>query len=239
MLFIEISSSSAARVPKVLQVVEQVKRIRHLNGEDDNLHQYVQYDAPASRASKTASTGRKGPKIIKLDDEETPSKGKKSEYKPPDSIVVYLSKIPMPELQPKVNLSTKPSSFGESSKHGKKPKSPDRSGNKKDKRSTKPSPPSTPPSSLGFNPERLFKSSSSHTRANEVHPHQPSPSPSQLNNPMIYAAPPPPPPPTVPPRPDFNVCTFWELSNMHLELIGFFLLLQAGSGSGMLRRIFS
>ena len=31
-----------------------------------------------------------------------------------------------------------------------------------------------------------------HVKAHQVHPHQPSPSPAQLNNPMIYVAPPPP-----------------------------------------------
>ena len=36
--------------------------------------------------------------------------------------------------------------------------------------------------------------SSYHTPSFQTHPYQPSPSPSQLNNPMIYAAPPPPPP---------------------------------------------
>ena len=49
--------------------------------------------------------------------------------------------------------------------------------------------------------------------SHQMHPNQPSPSPSQLNNPAIYAAPPPaklsrkkgsgsPTPPEVPPRPD-------------------------------------
>ena len=58
------------------------------------MHQYVIYDT-----EKT--TPRKGPKRINLDDPD-PKKGKdKDKYAPPTSLVVHLSKIDMPELQPK------------------------------------------------------------------------------------------------------------------------------------------
>ncbi|KAJ7874734.1 hypothetical protein B0H14DRAFT_2717323 [Mycena olivaceomarginata] len=84
MLFVTVLSAGADQVPKVLQVVEEVKRIRHKAGLDEELHQYVLYD-----------TQQKGPKRINLDD--TP----KNKYAPPESLVIHLSKIPMPELQPK------------------------------------------------------------------------------------------------------------------------------------------
>ena len=46
MLFVTIRSASAREVPKVLQVVEHTKRLRHKAGldEDQELHQYVVYD---------------------------------------------------------------------------------------------------------------------------------------------------------------------------------------------------
>ncbi|KAK0189161.1 hypothetical protein F5146DRAFT_1104489 [Armillaria mellea] len=118
MLFVTVRSSSAAQVSKVLQVVEETKRIRHKAGLDDEIFQYVLYDTLSQR-----------PRRINLND----APGNK--YVPPNSLVVHLSKIPMPELQP------------------------------------------------------------------SVHPHQPSPSPSQLNNPGIYTAPPPP----LPARPGNNM----------------------------------
>lgn len=89
MLFITLRSSTAETVPKVLQVLHETKRIRHKSGSEDELHQYVRYD------SEQNSNGKKGPRIIKLDDDAS------SGYKPPQSLIVYLSKIPMPELEPK------------------------------------------------------------------------------------------------------------------------------------------
>lgn len=53
--------------------------------DDDELHQYVVHDA----------TPNKGPRRINLDDKA------KDKYAPPESITIHLSKIPMPELQPK------------------------------------------------------------------------------------------------------------------------------------------
>lgn len=88
MLFITVASASAEHVPKVLQVVEEAKRLRHKNGQDDDeLYQYVRYDTER----------QKGPRRINLDDD----KQNKNQYKPPSSLTVHLSKIPMPELQPK------------------------------------------------------------------------------------------------------------------------------------------
>lgn len=93
MLFISIQSASAEHVAKVLQVVEETKRLRHKAGEEAELNQYVVYDAaPAS----------KGPRRINLDDD----KGKgKEKYEPPSRLTVHLSKIPMPELQPKPTIA--------------------------------------------------------------------------------------------------------------------------------------
>ncbi|OSD00127.1 hypothetical protein PYCCODRAFT_1394061 [Trametes coccinea BRFM310] len=99
MLFITVRSATAAQVPKVLRVVEETKRLRHKSGiaEDEELYQYVIYD------SRQASPQRKGPRRINLDDPEPKSpKGKdQARYAPPTSLTVHLSKIDMPELQPK------------------------------------------------------------------------------------------------------------------------------------------
>ncbi|GAW05262.1 hypothetical protein LENED_007106 [Lentinula edodes] len=85
-LFVMIKSHTSLEVQKVVQVAEETKRIRH-KAEDD-LHQYVIYDAEA----------KKGPKRINLDDTD---KGKKpAAYVPPSSLCIHISKILMPELQP-------------------------------------------------------------------------------------------------------------------------------------------
>ncbi|KAF6761433.1 hypothetical protein DFP72DRAFT_803647, partial [Ephemerocybe angulata] len=86
MLFISVKSTSAEFVPKVLQVVEEAKRIRHKAGLDDeaDLHQYVLYDTEK----------KKGPKRINLNDDAD----QKAKYTPPSSLTVHLSKIDMPEL---------------------------------------------------------------------------------------------------------------------------------------------
>ncbi|EDR14637.1 uncharacterized protein LACBIDRAFT_305473 [Laccaria bicolor S238N-H82] len=92
MLFITVKSDEAEHVPKVLQVVEETKRIRHKAGlsEEEELHQYVLYDTIQSK---------KGPRRINLDDD-----GKnKNKYTPPNSLTIHLSKISMPELQPKAS----------------------------------------------------------------------------------------------------------------------------------------
>lgn len=91
MLFISVRSTSAENVPKVLRVVEEIKRLRHKAGldEEGELHQYAIYEQ------------QKGPKIIKLDN----PKGKNVDlnYTPPTSLTVHLSKIDMPELKPRAN----------------------------------------------------------------------------------------------------------------------------------------
>ncbi|KAJ7251826.1 hypothetical protein B0H12DRAFT_1119012 [Mycena haematopus] len=93
MLFVTVLSDGADQVPKVLQVVEEVKRIRHKAGLEEELHQYVLYDTQV----------QKGPKRINLDD--VPVKAK---YAPPESLTVHLSKIPMPELQPQAKNTPPP-----------------------------------------------------------------------------------------------------------------------------------
>ncbi|KDR80558.1 hypothetical protein GALMADRAFT_61532 [Galerina marginata CBS 339.88] len=94
MLFITVKCSEAENVPKVLQVVEETKRIRHKAGlaDDEDLHQYVLYDTQEAK---------KGPKRINLDDEA------KNKYAPPKNLTVHLSKISMPELQPKGHVKEK------------------------------------------------------------------------------------------------------------------------------------
>ncbi|PFH51927.1 hypothetical protein AMATHDRAFT_46710 [Amanita thiersii Skay4041] len=95
MLFISVKSAGPEQVPKVLQVVEEAKRLRYKTGisDDEELHQYVVYDT---------NQARKGPRRINLDDD-----GKKNKYTPPNSLTVHLSKISMPELQPKANAGDK------------------------------------------------------------------------------------------------------------------------------------
>jgi len=87
MLFVTILSVGSEQVPKVLQVVEETKRIRHKAGIEEELHQYVLYDTQP----------QKGPRRINLDTS--------NKYKPPESLTVHLSKIPMPELQPRAKGS--------------------------------------------------------------------------------------------------------------------------------------
>ena len=62
MLFVILRSSAPVTVPKVLQVAHQTKRIRHKAGDDSELYQYVQYDSVQPQV-------KKGPRIIKLDDD--------------------------------------------------------------------------------------------------------------------------------------------------------------------------
>ncbi|KJA28114.1 hypothetical protein HYPSUDRAFT_129892 [Hypholoma sublateritium FD-334 SS-4] len=94
MLFITVKSAGAECVPKVLQVVEETKRIRYKAGlsDEEELHQYVLYDTQEPK---------KGPRRINLDDDP------KDKYAPPKNLTVHLSKIPLPELQPKGQLKEK------------------------------------------------------------------------------------------------------------------------------------
>ncbi|KAF8992577.1 hypothetical protein BDZ89DRAFT_1086162 [Hymenopellis radicata] len=158
MLFVTVRSDSAEDVPKVLQTVEETKRIRHKAGLDNDLHQYVLHDTLPS----------KGPRRINLDNEE--------KYATPKSLVVHLSKIPMPELQPTSPIPPSPPT-------------------KEDKKKGK--------------GKKIARNSDPRIHSHQLHPNQPSPSPSQLGNPSIYVAPPPAktkgrkssPTPEVPPRP--------------------------------------
>ncbi|KAF8892040.1 hypothetical protein BD779DRAFT_1437179 [Infundibulicybe gibba] len=102
MLFVTVRSAAGEQVPKVLQIVEQTKRIRHKAGlsEAQELHQYVLYDTLAPSSSK-------GPKRIVLDDAGQDKPKAKGKYVPPNSLTIHLSKIPMPELQPKANIADK------------------------------------------------------------------------------------------------------------------------------------
>ncbi|KAG6837359.1 hypothetical protein H0H93_010961 [Arthromyces matolae] len=103
MLFVTIRSGASEQVPKVLQVVEETKRIRHKAGlEDAELHQYVVYD----------TAQKKGPRRINLDDNVKPT----TTYTPPTSLTVHLSKIDMPELQPKPSERPSGSWYKEASK---------------------------------------------------------------------------------------------------------------------------
>jgi hypothetical protein len=109
MLFISVRSATVENVPKVLHVVEEIRRLRHKAGtssfcdlsvlcsefragmdEEGELHQYVIYE----------QTKQKGPKIIKLDDPKNKN-SERENYTPPNSLTVHLSKIDMPELKPR------------------------------------------------------------------------------------------------------------------------------------------
>ncbi|KAH7913056.1 hypothetical protein BJ138DRAFT_1111787 [Hygrophoropsis aurantiaca] len=223
MLFITVRSSDAAQIPKVMQVVEETRRIRHKAGpsysfggtlfalnsflgfsDDKDLHQYVVHDT--SKPSAPSSSRR-----INLNDVQ----GQRDESKnvPPNSLVIHLSKIDMPEFRPR---RIPPSSHGimqddigagDGHKEGRKERK-EREKREKEKRakreaekngkdkatsSNSNSPPTNkitkaptmrPPASS------LPNRSRNHVYPHQIHPLQPSPSPSQLNNPMIYAAPP-------------------------------------------------
>ncbi|KAH7885823.1 hypothetical protein F5I97DRAFT_1158855 [Phlebopus sp. FC_14] len=217
MLFISIRSADASQVPKVIQVVEETKRIRHKAGEPD-LHQYVLYD---TEKPKPKPAGQKGPRIINLDDEGAgaKSKGNGKGYSPPSSLVVHLSKIDMPELRPRgasigrSNNEAGPGLREESKKERKERERAEKGRREQDKGKEKgkdkgkdrdshakvvpraSAGPATTASRQGSSKlQRARSTDYLHTYAHQVHPHQPSPSPSQLNNPGIYVTPPPPPP---------------------------------------------
>ncbi|KAJ7497073.1 hypothetical protein FB451DRAFT_1209976 [Mycena latifolia] len=120
MLFVTILSAGAEQVPKVLQVVEQTKRIRHKAGLEEELHQYVLYDTQK----------QKGPKRINLDDTDN----SKSKYAPPESLTVHLSKIAMPELQPKVKNTPEPGPIVDPKKDKKEQKKREEAKRKEDKK---------------------------------------------------------------------------------------------------------
>ena len=156
MLYLVLRPQSPEHVGKVVQVAESTKRFYYKSGHhDDELHQYV--------TMEDAKPEKKAPKVIKLDDD--PKKKKEKEYKPPQTVTVHLSKIPMPELQPKAPSSSRPPSSSSQGFFG-----------KKGARSPSPSRPpasSTPSSSSSTN--KLGKPSNS-----------PSPLPNHPANPYRY-----------------------------------------------------
>ena len=130
---------------------------------------------------------------------------------------MHLSKIDMPELRPRALAgSRRPSETGSArasspdrpaqelsekerrrlEKESKKAEKRAKKEKEKEKESRGDKPPIPTPTSIPPQPHKLSKPTGSyHHPAHQVHPHQPSPSPAQLNNPAIYAAPPPSPPP--------------------------------------------
>ncbi|KAF7298153.1 hypothetical protein HMN09_01036900 [Mycena chlorophos] len=176
MLFITILSDSSEHVPKVLQVVEEAKRIRHKAGIEQELHQYVLYDTQP----------RKGPRRINLDDTSN------DKYRPPDNLTVHLSKIPMPELQPKAKGTPEPRPPESEAKPSRKEQKESKKEQKKREEAKR------------KEDKKVNNNSHPPTINKNTRPAH-TPSPSQLNNPGIYAAPPaylkpPGPPPAFPGR---------------------------------------
>jgi len=193
-------------------VVEETKRLRHKSGlaEEQELFQYVLYDTLASQPA------RKGPRRINLDDPEPKGKSRSGAgsgaYAPPTNLVVHLSKIDMPDLRPRAEVhkeqrravsDVQPAHLlvaQEETKHkdhkDKKDKKTEKAEKEREKaqrrleeerrKAEKKRPPEPSKLNKPSSPPRNY-----HIPAHQVHPYQPSPSPSQLNNPAIYAAPPP------------------------------------------------
>lgn len=213
MLFISVRSSDPNQVPRVLQVVEETKRLRYKVGMCPrsmsegyastyvphagalDLHQYVVYD------NKEAMP-QKGPRIINLDDNH--GKNKTKEYTPPRSLTVHLSKIDMPELRPRGTLPDRQPTTRHDQDNGKRK---DKDASKRDKekekekakerdkhkvpdgRTKRPSLPATSSTTASVHPAVLHK----HRSQYNLHPTSPalSPSfPSPLPSPS-YRAPPP------------------------------------------------
>lgn len=66
-------------------------------GVAEELHQYVSYD--------TAQTKTQGPRRINLNDPDPKGKNpSKDGYTPPESLLIHLSKIDMPELRPRAEV---------------------------------------------------------------------------------------------------------------------------------------
>lgn len=194
MLFISVRSVDAPQVPKVLQVVEETKRIRHKAG-DPELHQYVLYDTEK----------QKGPRIIKLDDGPASGKMKGKEYTPPRSLVVHLSKIDMPELRPRGTplppgrgMEPDAGKGAKNKKEKEKDKTKDK--DKKDRPSAMPRPNSSPSETPQGRIPRPQQSQHFQTYPMSAHPpphrpprapHQPPPHGQACNS---WGVPPPPPP---------------------------------------------
>lgn len=123
LLFITLRSLTPSCVSKVVQVAEATKRTRYKDsGYDDGeeLHQYVDMAFDAN-AGKGMAKG-KGPRVINLDDRPS---APASTYQPPNTLTIHLSKIAMPELEPKTNKpKSSRSPAGSSSRHTKMPSEP-------------------------------------------------------------------------------------------------------------------
>ncbi|KAG8836081.1 hypothetical protein FRC17_010014 [Serendipita sp. 399] len=163
MLYIVLRSHSPEHVPKVIQVAEATKRFHYKSGgHNEELHQYV--------TMEDKKPEQEGPKVIKLD--QASSKKKEKEYKLPQVVTVHLSKIPMPELQPKAPGNSKASHTPPKQSEALRP--PNKAGRT-------PSPSRPEASSSSAHPHKLAK------------PHQPSPASTPYNyNMALY-------PPTGPP----------------------------------------
>jgi hypothetical protein len=92
-LLITLRSLAPSCVSKMVQVAEATKR-RQYKDDDQELHQYVgmSFDEDAGKG-----------KDINLDD--NPTAPRETAYQPPNTHSIHLSKIPMPELEPKTNNS--------------------------------------------------------------------------------------------------------------------------------------
>lgn len=99
LLYITLRSQGTVNVSKVVQVAEATKRSWYkTSGYDEELHQYVNpsFDDPELAP-------KKGRRVINLDDPPINSAPSQSitPYTPPNSLAIHLSKISMPELEPK------------------------------------------------------------------------------------------------------------------------------------------
>lgn len=202
LLFVTLRAASATEVPKVLLVVEEAKRIRHKSGldEEEQLHQYVLYDAPKPVT--------KGPRRINLDDNPKP----KDKYAPPQSLTVHLSKISMPELQPhgeEKKSGKKESKQVDESQKGKK-KEADSKGKKKEEDTKGKKKEEEPKSKKEEKKEKKKEDKGKKTKDSPKPPvpsppvAPPKPTPNKLTRPQpasrsdSYVVPPPPRPPNVP-----------------------------------------
>ncbi|KAF8511844.1 hypothetical protein BU17DRAFT_69514 [Hysterangium stoloniferum] len=124
LLFITLRSLTPACVSKVVQVAEATKRLRYKNGYDDehDLHQYVDMSFDEALSANGKGKG-KAPRVIKLDDRPSPSSNI-APYQPPNSLIIHLSKISMPELEPKKKSKNPVSPNRNFSGHGQYPSEP-------------------------------------------------------------------------------------------------------------------
>lgn len=101
LLYITLRSRNTTDVPRVVQVAEATKRLWYkTSGYDEELHQYVNTGFEGSESETRKGKGRR---IINLNDPSIPSTSAQPtpSYEPPSSLTIHLSKISMPELEPK------------------------------------------------------------------------------------------------------------------------------------------